>query len=349
MKTKRIVTKSASIIACAALISSCAANEPAQTTTAAQTTTTTTVAETTEPPTEIIATPVAYHGEMLADGNRIIGSKTNEVVRSTGMSFFWSNWSQKYYTSDYVDLMMDDFGCEIVRCSYGIQDDGVPYDRSCEPLIEDVIEAAIDRGLYVIVDWHSHGAHKNPDEAVAYFSKLAEKYGEYDNLIFEIYNEPKDVGWKDIKNYAEIVIPAIREHSDNLIIVGTPNWSQQVTDAADNPVEGENIAYALHFYAGTHKQWLRDNADRAMAAGIPLFITEWGSVNADGNGSISEKSTQEWFEWIDENQLSSCNWAVNDKDEGSSIFVKDGEYSETGLYIKELIEQRTKDAEWRNN
>ena len=90
-----------------------------------------------------------------------------------------------------------------------------------------------------------------------------------------------------------------------------------------------------------------NNADAALEAGIPLFVTEWGSVNADGNGGVNDKSTQEWFEWIDKNQLSSCNWAINDKDEGSSIFVKDSEYSETGLYIKALIDERTKDAPWR--
>ncbi len=346
MKIRKIFTSALALLTVFS-IASCGNNTEETTTTAASTTIAETTTTVTEPAAEEAATPVAFHGEMIADGNRIIGSKTNEVVRVTGMSFFWSNWSQKYYKPEYVDLMMDDFGCEVVRCSYGIQDDGVPYDRSCEPLIEDVIEAAIDRGLYVLVDWHSHGAHKNPDEAVTYFSKLAEKYGEYDNIIFEIYNEPMNVGWNEIKEYAEIVIPAIREHSDNLIIVGTPNWSQQVMDAANNPVTGENIAYALHFYAGTHKEWLRNNADSAIEAGIPLFVTEWGSVNADGNGGVNDESTQEWFEWIDKNQLSSCNWAINDKDEGSSIFVKDSEYSETGLYIKALIDERTKDAPWR--
>ena len=263
------------------------------------------------------------------------------------MSFFWSNWSQKYYTAEYVDLMADEFGCEILRCSYGIQDDGIPYDETCEPLIEDVINEAINKGLYVIIDWHSHGAHRSPEEAAEYFGQLAEKFGSYDNVIFEIYNEPRDVGWKDIKTYAETVIPAIREYSDNLIVVGTPNWSQDVDIAAGDSLDGENIAYALHFYAGTHKGWLRSKADKAIKAGIPLFITEWGGVNADGNGSIDVNSTKEWFEWIDENKLSSCNWAINDKDEGSSIFVSDSDISETGKFIKELINERTSDAPWR--
>lgn len=294
-------------------------------------------------------TPVDYYGEMKVVDGKIVGSKTNELVRVTGMSFFWSNWSQKYYTKDYVDYMVDDYGCEVVRCSYGIMDDGVPYDTSCEPLIEDVIEQAIERGVYVIIDWHSHGAHNNPDEAVRYFGELAQKYGQYDNVIFEVYNEPTQVLWKTVKEYAEIVIAEIRKYSDNLIIVGSPQWSQKVMNAATNPIEDENVAYTLHFYAGTHGKWLRDEADNAMAQGIAIFITEWGSVNADGNGAIAKQSTEEWFQWMDEKGISSCNWAINDKEEGSSIFVKDSnnELTETGIYIKELIKQRTDNAPWK--
>ena len=228
-------------------------------------------------------------------------------------------------------------------------DDGVPYDTSCEPLIEDVIEQAIERGVYVIIDWHSHGAHNNPDEAVRYFGELAQKYGQYDNVIFEVYNEPTQVLWKTVKEYAEIVIAEIRKYSDNLIIVGSPQWSQKVMNAATNPIEDENVAYTLHFYAGTHGKWLRDEADKAMDQGIAIFITEWGSVNADGNGAIAKQSTEEWFQWMDEKGISCCNWAINDKEEGSSIFVKDSnnELTETGIYIKELIKQRTDNAPWK--
>ncbi len=299
-------------------------------------------------PAEPRNTPVSYHGEMIAQGNKLVGEKTGEVVRVTGMSFFWSNWSQKYYTADYVDYLVDEYGCEVVRCSYGIQDNGQPHDRSCEALIENVIDRAIERGVYVIVDWHSHGAHNNTNEAVQYFEKLAQKYGEYDNIIFEVFNEPTQVSWSTVKTYSETVIDAIRKYSDNLVIVGSPQWSQKVEDAAANPVDDENVAYTLHFYAGTHKEWLRQSADRAMAAGIPIFVTEWGSVNADGNGAISKQSTEEWFAWMDKNNISSCNWAVNDKNEGSSIFSQDKTLSETGYYIKDLIWERTKNAPWRN-
>ncbi len=77
------------------------------------------------------------------------------------------------------------------------------------------------------------------------------------------------------------------------------------------------MAYALHFYAGTHFQSLRDKANYAMSQGIALFATEWGSCNADGNGSINYGSTNEWLAWMDQNQISWCNWAINDKAETS--------------------------------
>lgn len=62
-----------------------------------------------------------------------------------------------------------------------------------------------------------------------------------------------DLGWSGtIKPYAQAVISAIRAiDPDNLIVVGTPTWSQDVDVAAADPIAGTNIAYTLHFYAGT--------------------------------------------------------------------------------------------------
>lgn len=292
-------------------------------------------------------TPVGYYGQMQVKDGMIVGAKTNKPMQVYGMSFFWSNWSKKYYTADYVDLMVDEFNCEIVRCAYGIGNNGVPCNKKCVPLIENVIEQSIKRGIYVILDWHSHGAHENPAEAIKFFSEMARKYGSYDNVIFELYNEPLKANWKQIKAYAELVIPEIRKYSDNLIIVGTPRWSQHVHTAAKFPIDDPNVAYALHFYAGTHKKRLRDRADVAMKQGIALFVSEWGSVNADGNGAISKISTSKWLKWMDEHLLSGCTWAISDKKEGSSIFTSGSNISNTGIYIKKIISDRSLKAPWR--
>ena len=291
--------------------------------------------------------PVEYYGEMIVKGNEIVGAKTDSCVQVTGMSFFWSNWSQRFYTAEMVEKMADEYSCEVVRASYGIQDSGVPHDKSDVDRIKTVVDAAIDNGVYVILDWHSHGAQNNPEEAVDFFGMMAEEYGSYDNVIFELYNEPKNVDWPTVKEYAEIVIPEIRKHSDNLIIVGSPTWSQDVDIASEDPVDGENIAYALHFYAGTHKASLRSKAERALDNGIALFVTEWGSVDSSGNGAIDYDSTAEWINWMNENNISWCNWAVNDKDESSSIFNTAGDYTEAGNLLKYIISECNSNSEWK--
>ncbi len=60
-----------------------------------------------------------------------------------------------------------------------------------------------------------------------------------------------------------------------LIVVGSPTWSQDVDQAANDRINADNIAYTLHFYAGTHFQSLRDKGNYAMSQGIALFTTEW--------------------------------------------------------------------------
>ncbi|HHX61443.1 MAG TPA: glycoside hydrolase family 5 protein [Epulopiscium sp.] len=298
------------------------------------------------------ATVVDYYGKMQANGNRINGSKIKSPMQVTGMSFFWSNWSDSFYNEASVNRMVDEFQVEIVRAAYGIEDGGNPYNGSNDDQIERVVDAAINKGIYVIIDWHSHGAHQNVDAAKAFFERMAQKYGEYDNVIFELYNEPMNVDWDTVKGYAEVVIPVIRQYSDNLIVVGTPTWSQDVDHVINNQIQDSNVAYALHFYAGTHKASLRNKADLALNAGIPLFVTEWGSVNADGNGGRDENSTLEWINWMNQNEISSCNWSIFDKPETSSIYQPNsggnGGLSDTGLFIKNLIINNTKDAPWRS-
>src|SRR5690606_940136 len=107
----------------------------------------------------------------------------------------------------------------------------------------------------------------------------------------------------------------IRQHDkDNIIVVGTPNWSQRVDLAAMNPIDGDNIAYTLHFYAGTHGQELREKAEVAIEKGLALFVTEYGTTNADGDGPVHKEATAEWYEFMDHHKLSWCNWSIAAKD-----------------------------------
>lgn len=291
---------------------------------------------------------VSTHGRLHTDGNRIVDEQ-GEPVSLAGMSFFWSQWMSQYYTAETVGWLKQDWGVTIVRAAVGIDRAGAP-EAGDLPRIKAVVDAAIEQDLYVIIDWHDHAAERHTAAAVAFFTEMAKTYGDQPHVIYEIYNEPLRVSWSDvIKPYAETVIAAIRAHDpDNLIIVGTPFWSQRVDEAAADPLADANVAYTLHFYAGTHKADLRARAETALASGVALMVTEWGAVNADGNGAVDHESVNEWMAFLRQHQLSHLNWAVSNKDEGASILKPevetlsgwtDDQLTESGTLVRQLIRE----------
>lgn len=193
--------------------------------------------------------------------------------------------------------------------------------------VEAAIEAAVQNDLYVILDWHilSDG---NPmahvEEAEAFFGEMAERYADTPHVIYEICNEPNgNVSWVgEVKPYAQRVTAAIRAHSPKaVILIGSPTWSQDIHLAAADPVEGTNLMYTLHFYAGTHGKELRDRMDAALRAGLPLFASEWGTSRADGSGGVFLEEAGVWLDFLEQRGISWCNWSLCDKGETSAALL----------------------------
>jgi endoglucanase len=267
------------------------------------------------------ASPVARYGQLAVRGNRIV-DKDGKPVTLRGMSFFWSQWMGQYYTRETVKWLRDDWRCTLVRAAMGVESGGYLQnpEREKQRIIA-VVDAAIALGLYVIIDWHDHKAHQHTAQAQAFFAEMAQRYGKSPNVIYEIYNEPlNDASWaKDIKPYSEAVIRTIRQHDpDNLIICGSRTWSQRVDEASQDPLQGTNIAYSLHFYAATHKESLREIARKALNNGVALMVTEFGLSEASGNGKLDLEETRKWWQFLDENHISWCNWSIADKQEASA-------------------------------
>ncbi|APQ18437.1 glycoside hydrolase [Maribacter hydrothermalis] len=297
-----------------------------------------------ETPTSPTTTPtsegtiVSLHGQLHIEGNKIL-DQNNIEVQLRGMSFFWSQWMGQYYNSETVAWLKNDWQCTIVRAAMGIEDsEGYITNPEVEKnKIFTVIDAAIVEGIYVIVDWHSHHAEDYEEEAKAFFSEVAQKYGNQPNIIYELYNEPLDVSWDIVlKPYHEAVITEIRKYDpDNIVVCGTRNWSQNVNDVIGNEIDDDNVAYTLHYYATTHKQELRDIAQQALDNNIALFVTEFGTTDYSGDGFIDAEETNTWWTFLDENKISWCNWSIADKEENSAALLPNasstGQWNTTNL------------------
>lgn len=269
------------------------------------------------------STIVAKYGQLSINGTNLV-DKNGELIVLRGMSLFWSQWGGEYYNEETIKWLRDDWSCTVLRVAVGVENGGyldnsfVEYQKASA-----AIDACIKLGIYVIVDWHDHHAESHLNEAISFFNNISETYGDQPNIIYEIYNEPLNVSWNDIlKPYSQEIANTIRKNdSNNVIVVGTPNWSQDVDAVINNKVMGENIAYSLHFYTGTHREWLRDKAIQAMNAGVPLFATEWGLSEANGTGTIDLVESGLWLDFLENYNLSWCNWSVINKDESSAALL----------------------------
>jgi len=298
-------------------------------------------------------TIVDHFGRLNVEGKYVV-DKNNEIIILRGMSLFWSQWGGKYYNKETIKWLRDDWKCTIIRAAIGVENGGYLENKLVElSRAYAVIDACIDLGIYVIVDWHDHHAETHRDEAIEFFSAVSQKYGDNPNILYEIYNEPLSVSWQNVLTpYADTLITEIRRNDpDNIIIVGTPNWSQDVDDVIGHTIGDDNVAYTLHFYASTHGQWLRDKAESAISSGIPIFVTEWGLCEASGSGEIDLAESDIWMNFLNSNNLSWCNWSIISKDETSAALLpsttaisgwKEDELTQSGKTIRNyLIEKNS--------
>ena len=302
--------------------------------------------------------PYKTHGKLAVSGTDLVdafGSK----FQLKGVSTHGLTWFADFVNKDTYQYFKDSFGINLVRFamytdtgdSYGYCSGG--NKSEIEELLGKGVDAATELGLYAIIDWHilsDNDPNMHIEDAKDFFDRISKKYASYGNVIYEIANEPNGgTTWDSIKDYAETIIPIIRKNApDAIIIVGTPTWSQDVDAAAADPINDQtNLMYAVHFYAATHKDDLRNKVQSVLDAGLPIIVSEFGLCDASGNGSIDYDQSDAWFDLINDKNLSYAAWNISNKAETSSLFdssctktsgFTDDDLSDSGRYIKEKIE-----------
>lgn len=257
-------------------------------------------------------------GRLQVNGN-LVTSETGEKISLIGMSMFWSNWAGDYYNADTVDYLVDNFEISIIRAAYGVPHDPDEHPDGDYSKIERVVERAIDRGIYVIIDWHTEGdAYSYHQEARDFFNHFSSKYGSYPNVIYELWNEPINSGVDSLRNWNQEMANIIRNNDpDNLVICGSDTWSQ---NPQSYTINDPNAAYTFHGYfddpanGAVHRSQFYKNVDAAMNQGSAVFVTEFGAHYGTTGGS------SEIMDACIERGISMAAWSVNHKVEPWSIF-----------------------------
>lgn len=295
------------------------------------------------------AGPLQVIGTQLSDSS-------GSAVQLRGVSTHGLAWYPQYVNRACFQQLRDQWGVNVVRLAmytaeYGGYCTGGDREQ-LKQLIRDGVHYAAELGMYVIVDWHVLN-DRNPwtyqTEALAFFSKMSGEFAGYTNVLYEICNEPNGgTSWAEIKSYAETIIPAIRKNDpDAVILVGTPNWSQYVDQAAADPIRGyDNILYTLHFYADTHRDSLRNTMVTALGKGLPIFVSEYGICDAGGSGNINRDEACKWISLLDRYRISYVAWNLSNKGETSAILNEQcgkasgfsgGDLSPMGIWLYEML------------
>lgn len=230
----------------------------------------------------------------------------------------------QFWNAGVVNKLVTDWHVTVVRAAMGVESGGYLTQATTEKnRVIAVIEAALAAGIYVVVDWHDHNAEQHQGQAKTFFDEIAKTYGNCPHLIFETFNEPEWQDWSSvIKPYHQTLVTSIRAKSQNLVILGSRMWDQRLDEVAANPLDTSkypNIAYTVHFYAATHKQWNRDMVQVAVNKNLPILASECGLSEASGNGNIDVTEFNTWVNYLESKSIGWIVWSLADKAESSAM------------------------------
>lgn len=302
----------------------------------------------------------SVNGALSVKGTQLV-DQNGSPVQLRGISTHGLAWYPQYVNEPLFQELHENWKVNVMRLAmytaeYGGYCTGGDQNQ-LKALIRDGVSYATNQDMYVIIDWHilsDNNPTQYQTEAISFWDEISKTYASSNNVIYEICNEPNGgTDWSQVKAYADTIIPVIRANdADAVILVGTPNWCQQVDAAAADPLSGyDNIMYTLHFYAATHKEDLRNTMVSAVNSGLPIFVSEYGICDASGNGAIDTVQADAWVDIMNQYGISYVAWSLSNKEETSAIisssvtktsgFTTD-DLSDAGKWLYEMLTESSK-------
>ncbi len=305
---------------------------------------------------------VAEYGRLKLVGNQL-SSEKGEAVQLKGFNTGVITADDDACIDRSAFKNMKKWGCQSVRLNYSPS----THSNALLEKLKNYIDICAEFGMYAIVDWHVFKENTTPTgvpmdyvkDATDFFgtiSAYAKEKG-YIHVIYEICNEPEDLEWKYIKEYADIILPVIESNDPGaIVIVGTSDWSQRLTPVLNDPINAETynlgIMYAFHYSACSHLQLLSEiimTVDR-----LPIFVSDWSSSDYKYDpDKVCAQESEQLFKYMNgsKTKVSWNYWKWGDED-GIWKNCKDGfnieNLTETGSFIVEH-EQFPVDPKWYEN
>jgi aryl-phospho-beta-D-glucosidase BglC (GH1 family) len=272
--------------------------------------------------------PTAPMSALQVNGNRIVDeSGATVVLRGLALAdpdqvARDGHWDEHYFQQ------ARSWGARVVRIPIHPQFWRARGPKAYVALLDQAVGWAEQRGMYVILDWHSIGDpvagryqdaiyQTTQDETKAFWTTVSTRYMNDPAVAFyELWNETTNLGssttWHDWKGLAEQLIDLVRVQRSNAIaIVGGFNWSYDLTPVGADPVLRGNVAYSVHPYPikrGPINTTAWGSDFGYLTATYPVFATEFGfdtdpsdtvaNATADGYGkSITDYFASKGMSW----------------------------------------------------
>lgn len=267
-----------------------------------------------------------------------LGNTLDSTSSSIGVNVEMA-WGNPRTTQEMIDMVIDQ-GFNVIRIpvSWGGQMGGAPaynilpawMDR-----VQEVVDYAYSRGVYVIVnihheDWH-FPSEENKDAAAeqltALWTAIATRFRDYDeHLIFEGMNEPRKIGtnveWnggdkegRDIVNYYDqVFVDAVRATGGNNTIrnLMVPGYAASSSDTALKGIvlpEDDHLIVSVHAYTpydfalnlAGRSTWDNDtrDIDHLMEILDELFLSKGVPVIIGEFGAMNKDNEQERVQWAE--------------------------------------------------
>ncbi|WP_226021757.1 cellulase family glycosylhydrolase [Halomicrobium salinisoli] len=260
---------------------------------------------------------------------------------------------------------------DIAREGAGSVEPGAFTQEQLDSYLSDYVDPAVDKceevGAYCILDYHRHWPDgpgwDDPDlsdEVHMFWETVAPRYAERSHVLYEVFNEPTepyaghdvyDGGpdvtdpesedtWLNWRETAQPWVDTIREHAPrNLVLIGSPRWSQWTYWAPDHEFDGDNLAYTGHVYTQDNLRPLSTYFGEPSEE-VPVFMSEfgWGGSEPQLQGD-AETYAPQFAELFDEYDLHWQAWSF-DFDWEPGMLNRDYEVAnDWGRWVKDRLQE----------